>query len=183
MLVAVIAFFTMLALLDHYTRLGRIEQLALDTRYKLFSLRDILRGFAISGDVDPNCWLFDYLDTSLTRAAGWLPNLTAYEIIGDMISMDRAEARQKLEMLQAELAKPENHRFQAIFAGYQNCLRAFLSGRHLAASFVGRRLVSLVGTLGSCTDHEVEQRKIQAVAADPDTSTLDHYCKPRLARA
>jgi hypothetical protein len=183
MLIAVIAFFTMLALLDRYTRLGRIEQLALDTRYKLFSLRDILRSSAISGDVDPNCWLFDYLDTSLTRAAEWLPNLTAFEVIGDMISMDRVEARRRIEMLQAELAKPENHRFQAIFMGYQGCLRSFLSGRHLAASFLGRRLVSLVGKLSSCTNHDVEQRKIQAVAADPDTSTLDQYCKPGLARA
>jgi hypothetical protein len=149
----------------------------------LFSLRDILRSSAISGDIDPNCWLFDYLDTSLTRAADWLPNLTAYEILGDMVSMDRTEARKRIEMLLAELAKPENHRFQAIFTGYQNCLRLFLSQRHLVASFLGRQLVSLVGKFGSCTDRDVEQRKIQAVAADPDTSTLDQYCKPRLARA
>jgi hypothetical protein len=86
-------------------------------------------------------------------------------------------------MLQAELAKPENHRFEAIFTGYQNCLRSFLSERHATAIFLGRQLVSLVSKLGSCTDRDVEQRKIQAVAADPDTSTLDQYCKPGLARA
>jgi hypothetical protein len=177
MLIAVFVFFTMLALLDRYTRQSRVDHLVLETRYKLFRLRDFLRSSAISGDIDAESWLFDFLDTSLTRSAAWLPNLSVYELLGDFARNDKTEAARLVAVLRQELDKPENHRFLAVFKGYDTCLREFLKKRHRAITISGGLVFSICEGFGStCNRRQIKEHASDVLATDPDTSTLKEYC-------
>jgi hypothetical protein len=130
MLIAVICFFTMLAMLDRALRIGRIELLIIDTRHELYSLRDLLRRSAISGSINANSPLFDYLDASLTWRAASLQHVTVYDVAGSLLSSHAKDSQKDYEALREELDKPENSTLKAIHYSFTACMEHFLKTRH-----------------------------------------------------
>ena len=61
-----------------YIRYRRAEIITLESTYRLFALRDSLRQKAIYGDIDPQDWLFGYLDESISKLVSALPKLNIY---------------------------------------------------------------------------------------------------------
>jgi hypothetical protein len=171
--IAVICFFSMLYLLDRTLRTGRIDLLVLETRHKLFALRDLLRDRAIWGGVDPNTVVFDYLDASLTWRAASLEHATIYELAGVMLS-DNLKASQKgsYAALRKELDKPENSNLRAIYDSYQACMEQYFHARHkfllpllrtVAVSFWAHRERKPSATVRS----ELKQESLELLTTEP----------------
>jgi hypothetical protein len=171
--IAVICFFTMLYLLDRTLRMGRIELIILETRHKLFALRDLLRDRAIWGAVDPKTELFDYLDASITWRAASLEHATLYDLVGIMLS-DHQRALQKgsYAALRKELDKPENSSLKAIYDSYKACMQDYLRARHkvllpllrtVAVFFWARRNHKPSETVRS----ELKQESLELLTTEP----------------
>src|ERR1700686_5238040 len=122
MMIALVCLVIMLSWLDRALRRGRIDLLMDETRHQLYTLRNDLRAAAASNEVDPHVWIFDYLDTSLTKTAALIKRVTVYEVLGFMIvSRNMVTMKQAYKALQRELGKPENVRFQQTYTQYQTC--------------------------------------------------------------
>src|SRR5690349_3085699 len=75
-----IVFFFLLVRLYKAQRLS-IETTVQEHQYRLYSLRDKLRQFAIDGKLDPKHWVFSYLDSSLTKTVDTLPIITVWWVL------------------------------------------------------------------------------------------------------
>ncbi len=152
----------------------------------LFSLRDVLRCAAATHDVNADGWVFDYIDSSLTKAAATLPRLTAYELLACMVAERklRSHHHEDYRLLQKELEKPENSRLRAIHQGYTSLLTEFLSERHAilipllkrVGIFLARVRIFLA-RFGKPIPVADEPSAVEVLAADPEISTLHEYCK------
>lgn len=178
MLFALLSILIAIATIDRCTRLARLDLLALSSRYKLFNLRDLLRQAATDGTVDANSWLFDYLDTSLSKAASQLMDLNLFELAyratvgGEVTSM-------QVKALNMELNRKGNARFKAIHEGFQKCLFEFLVERHRGVGLV--YCSSVTAALSS--QHlwtKWKKRGKMAIVSSPRISTLDTYCEGNL---
>jgi hypothetical protein len=162
----------LLAALDHSIRSGRVEVLVLNTRRQLFRLRNALRWEAINGGVDSNSWLFDYLDTSLTRSAQSLPKFTIYTHLGNAVGSrkEKVERQQSYVVLDKELGQPENSVYRSIQEKYQTSLKCYLADRHKIVFPLLRRR----GFFDDKTDRHADS--IPTLPTDPKVSTLAEYC-------
>jgi hypothetical protein len=175
MLLAIASVLLAIAIIDRSTRMARVERLVLSTRYKLFNLRDILRRAAIDRTVDPNSWLFDYLDTSLTRAAGMLASLNLFEIAYFAAQAGDEAIAIRVRSLNVELNHKGNSRFRAVHEGFQKCILDFLEERHRAIGRTARFGVRAVRS-GQYLWQRLKKRSSVALISDPRISTLGTYC-------
>lgn len=162
----------MVAMLDRATRIGRIDLLILRARRELYSLRNQLRWEGINSQVNMNSWVFDYLDTSLTRTAHSLPAFTVYAHLGNMIASrsEKTDRQQSYALLRKELARPENKRYRHLQEDYEYCLEHFLSERHKFAVPLLRR----VGLFNDGPGQGIISQ--QTLPVNPNVSTLAEYC-------
>lgn len=145
MLVVLLSTLIMLALLDRATRYGRLELLKLQTRFKLFALRDELRRKLISGEIPNSNW-FAYMDTTLTKSIDRLNDFTIWEAAALAASVDGDPSVQKAHKnLQQALKRPENREIASIFNKYRNCLMGFLYNRHTTFRFFMNLKKSIFG--------------------------------------
>lgn len=165
----------MLALLDRTFRGGRLNVLKLETKYKLFALRDELREAAIKGEIPNNNWL-DYMDTTLTRTIQRIDvvNLWAALVFSvrhrkDEGALERLEHRMK-EAFRLE----ENRKIAEIHRKYRECLSNFLRARHPIVSFT-ETVVEKVLIKGLEAASGREKEITQTFATAPETSTLVRY--------
>jgi hypothetical protein len=181
MLFALLAVLVALATIDRCTRLARLELVALEHRYKLFTLRDLLRQSAIEGTVDAGSRLFDFLDTSLTRAANRLMDLNAFDVIYTALTASEGTLN-RVKSLNEELNRKGNGRLKAITDGFQRCLIEFLYERH--RGFRSTIRVSAGATMSAQSLWtRWKKRGRVAVMADPRVSTINSYYKDDVGAA
>jgi hypothetical protein len=157
----------MLALLDRAVRIGRLETLRLEARFKLFALRDGLRRAAIEESVPQNKW-FEYLDTSITKAIDMLPHINAWEVLALMYrySDDESVLDAHIE-LQDALQQEENQGLQKIYAEYILCIAWLLVERHRTSGVIALKVAKTVGRAVNLRDSLAT-----IVSIAPETSTL-----------
>ena len=177
MLFALLSVLVAISAIDRCTRMARVERLVLSSRYKLFNLRDILRRSAIGRSVDPNSWLFDYLDKSLTRAASRLSSLNLFELAHSAVRTGDEEIAGRVRFLNVELNRKQNTRYKAIHEGFQKCILEFLAERHRAT---GRTVRFAAGAArsGQYVWKKWKKRSAVALISNPKVSTLSAYCTP-----
>lgn len=166
----------LLTAFDRAMRQGRVDLLVLKTRRKLFHLRNTLRWEAINGRADINSWLFDYLDTSLTRSASSLPNFTVYTHLGNVLASrkNRFDRHQTYTVLCEALRLPANEVYRCVYEDYQHCLATFLAGRHKVAF----PLLSRAGFFNNVGADEPndDASLTPTLPTNPNISTLGEYC-------
>lgn len=171
MLFFLVSMLIMLALLDRALRIGRLESLRLDTRFRLFALRDELRRAAVNGTVPQNRW-FVYLDTSITKAIDVLPHISIWTALALIYthSDDKSILEAQAELREA-LAQEENSQLCLIYVKYLACILTLLRERHRA---LGYTVFSAAKAIGAMTGLKDRLAAIFTVA--PETSTLlEHH--------
>jgi hypothetical protein len=164
----------MLALLDRTVRNGRLRVLKLETKYKLFALRDELRRAAMRGEIPDNNWL-EYMDTTLTMT---IERLDAVSLWAVLVMMFRHRKDEPLFLdlqtkMKAAFALEENKKTAEIHLRYRECLSRFLRARHPIASAVEHTVEGLLTQLEAASRRE--KAIAQTFAAAPETSTLMRY--------
>jgi len=174
MLYFLISMLIMLWLLDRAVRIGRQDGVLLDTRFKLFELRDALRAAGIKHEIPQNS-LFEYLDTTITKFIDLLPRFTVCETLILYLAHRNdppvARARQKLE---AALTAGENRRLARFYAALATILLEFLFRRHLITSSVGMHIARSWKRVSAIADR-VSAKLVKTLTASPETSTLMEY--------
>jgi hypothetical protein len=171
MLYVLASMLIMLALLDKVTRMDRLESLRLDTRFKLFALRDELRCAAINGDVPQNRW-FEYLDTSITKMIDVLPHINFWEALALLYSHggDKSILAAQAELSKA-LSQEENKGLGTIYVGYLACILKLLLGRHRTLVPFAYRVNKAIGRMA-----DLKNRLAAIFTVAPETSTLlEHH--------
>ena len=164
----------MLWLLDRAVRIGRQEGVLLDTRFKLFALRDALRAAGINHDIPQNKW-FEYLDTTITKFIDLLPRFTLCETL-ILYFTHRHDppviaARQKLETV---MNADENRRLARFYTALARVLLEFLFRRHIITSTVAMHVAKNWKRLSAIAD-KVTAKMVKTLTASPETSTLMEY--------
>src|ERR1044071_2726930 len=122
MLIALFSALGMLMLLDRSTRLAKLDLLKLKTRCHLFRLRDDLRRAAISGEVPMN-WLFDYLDTSISRTISHLDEINLWEGLALLLSHGKDQALlQAQKHIEKVMREKDNQALMPFYYQYLFCL-------------------------------------------------------------
>jgi hypothetical protein len=177
-IVFVVAF---LVLLESVRR-GSKGVLILEYQYKLFALRDELRGHVIQNPSLANSWVFMYLDSTITKFVGVLPEMTIWKTIALLLTYSN-DYRFKVHrgQLEREYQKPRNAGFKQIEIKLMALTGQFVTKRHigLRLSFeVLRRLAFSVQTTREVITWAKLQRKasLVVVVEAPETSTLGDYC-------
>lgn len=160
----------MLALLDRALRIGRLESLRLETRFRLFALRDELRRGGFSGAAPQNKW-FEYLDTTITKAIDVLPHINAWEALALLAAYakDKSVWAAHIELSEA-LEQPENHALSEVYDKYLDCIVDLLAERHRTS---GRVLVTTARAVGRMA--HLKNRLAEIITIAPETSTLLNY--------
>ena len=130
LLLLVIAFYVFIYMYEGAKK-AKLETLQQDYRYRLFALRDHLRESAIDGKLDKDSWVFDYLDTSITKTINLLPRLTVwvFALVFNR-NRDKPDFKKVKEILIEELRKPENRNMKLIHKGFIVTLDSYLKERH-----------------------------------------------------
>jgi hypothetical protein len=170
MLYFLISMLIMAALFDRATRRGRIDLVLLDTRFKLFALRDKLRNAAIAGEVPENKW-FEYLDTTITKSIDMLPGLTVWEVAGLFAAyrQDESVLRAQTALFQA-LGQDENKHLAHIYAELVVRIGEVLFLRHLGTRYLMSGVVFVARRAQG-----LKKKFAQIVTVAPETSTLTQY--------
>lgn len=164
MLYLILSILLVACLLD-CLRLLRISDKAVRHQYRLYEIRDYLREAAMTGQVDPRDWVFQYLDSSIAKTIDQLSGISLWQSLGLWLVYGRdvrvAAASRNLAL---ELSKEENGLYRDVYTLYGATITTYLMDRHLLF-----RLLML----------NVLRKSLQAAARvqreTPATSTLLDY--------
>ena len=137
-----------------------------ENRFKLYGLRDKLRQQAIDGVIEHKNWLFDYLDSTITKVAVKLPELSIYNLIGLYFIHKNDEKLQiSFKNLQNELKKEENKSFEETMNEFTEILACYFMSRHilLVRSFIWKNRLQ-----------QKIKKTIDFIRVLPETSTLTY---------
>lgn len=171
MLYFLIALVILFALCDRASRHSRIELLLLNSRFKLFKIRDELRRNAIRGQLETNKW-FDYLDTSLTKTIDQLPKLTIWQafILFVHYKDDEQILNAERELMKA-LDEEGNEKLSELYSNYLLSVAEFIFTRHRSMRLSFKVLAKATGGL-----MKLKNEMAKIISAAPETSTLLKYC-------
>lgn len=171
----------MLILLEGARREGR-SALALEYRYKLFTLRDTLRAYVIEHPELAKGWVFMYLDSTITKLVSQLPGLSLWGTLALMLTYNKnAEFKVHRMHLEREYGKPKNHKFKQVEVELMAIVGGYLSARHTGARIAFETLRgcgrSVVVMRTIATEVNKKRKESLAVTVEaPETSTLREYC-------
>ena len=167
-------------LANHIGRI-RASTLIRKHQFRLYALRDGLREAAICGQVNPNNWVYQYLDSSVAKTITYLDRLTIWVVL---LTFRRAGAEAQLQAahqhLMRALEKPANAVLKQFHIRYQRELIRFLLERHLPLRFVVGGAFRLVSAVQAARNVRARLRAAIAQGAEfqteaPETSTLYEY--------
>jgi hypothetical protein len=143
----------------------RISDKAIRHRYRLYELRDALREAAITGRINPRSWVFQYLDSSISKTIDQLPRISLWQSLGVWLTYRRdPRVEEAAESLNEELQREENNFYRQMYVLYGAMIITYLMDRHIVLRLALRNGV---------------QRSLQAAArvqrVAPATSTLMEY--------
>jgi hypothetical protein len=177
MLYLILSTLIMVALLDRALRGGRNRLLKLDLEFQLFALRDELRNSASAGEIPYNNW-FDYMDTTLTRAIGFIDKFNPWLAVGLVrLYKNDLSLRVAYEQLRQALRQPENRRIARVYDSYLNSVGQFLKSRYP----ISWPLAALVFMMLCDEKHEhssiekEEQQLAPIFSIAPESSTLREH--------
>ncbi|MDB6034877.1 MAG: hypothetical protein JWM16_5215 [Verrucomicrobiales bacterium] len=146
-------------------------------KFKLYAIRDSLRDRVIEGEVKSSNWVFQYLDSSITKTISRLDDLSIWRVAGWMCwyRPDRSKFEELYNQLQKELSKPGNEVLGKVYVKYIAQVGHLIWERH--ASFSGS--LKFVFKLLRAKDWlKARSRQIvKFLAEGPETSTLPEFIK------
>lgn len=177
--------FTSLIVLDRLHRTS-IRTLAQEHQFRLYELRDELREAVMRGEVNSKSWVFLYLDSSIARTITVLERLTLVRLVLGALFMRDYRSEEAHQHLMRELAKESNAPLAAFHRRYIMEIGFFLIRRHATLRLIipnVARGITFSRKLRKAIDSIVDrwQRAVEALAENPDTSTLEEYALARQA--
>lgn len=169
----VIAILLLLVALE-YLFLLRRNSVVLQHQFRLYALRDELRGAVMRGEVQANNWVFQYLDSSLAKTINALPSVSFWRV-GSMVLFSSYEPKLKIRLdhLFGELKKQENEALTKIYLHYLAEIGFFLSKRHGTLWVMVSSVFRLL-KLGKWLKEKFRLAK-EILTAAPETSTLPEF--------
>lgn len=159
--------------LDRLNRLA-IENNIQEHQFHLYTLRDRLRSLAMQKEVNPNHWVFLYLDSSIAKTVNVLNSLTLWKVlsIAWMYHRDVRILRAK-NHLYSELNKSCNKKLRDIHNEYLATLICFLIHRHTTVKLVLSKSISAI-RLGVYIQRRLRSA-LEIQTESPITSTLQEF--------
>lgn len=143
-------------------------------QFRLYAVRDKLRDAAMAGQVNPRNWVFQYLDSSITKTIDVLPRLNCWSIIlvvlwhwGDKSIVVRQAH------LKRELKKSSNAALAAIHLDYMSEIGYFIVNRHTTFRFPLIQVFRAVKAGQWIGGHARRVKELLTEA--PETSTLADF--------
>lgn len=183
MLFSLIALAWMLRLADRTLRNERLRTIQLAAKFKLFAIRDRLR---IEANPTANTELFEYLDTTLTRATVMMDRISLWHALTLIAAYAHDELVQKaISSRRRELEKPANAFYAEIYQQYITCLGEFLLARHCVLVGCLTRAADAISAVNKLVKWADRNREIvSAFGSSPGTSTLlNHFPRPQHSRS
>jgi len=175
-------FILLVAFVIHRLLMIKNETLVLRHQFRFYTLRDNLRELAMTGKVQGNNWVFQYLDSSIVKSIAVLRSLSVWRVILMMLfhrRNDDGSFAACQQQLRKELAKPENEPLQKIHLHYMGELGFFLFHRH---STIGVPIRSIFRAVRAGQFLKTQWRKAEAFLTEtPVTSTLPDFHFRKLA--
>jgi len=132
------------AVVSFFIRRQRNSYLSLKYRYKIYALRDKLRGVLIDDKINKNDWVFDYFDSSFSKLVNQLDMLTIYKaILLYLLNRNNKVVKTFSENLSSNLKR--SNTLTEIYVEYGNILLDFFVEKHSTSAKI---LVSTVSTFG-----------------------------------
>jgi len=180
MFIEIIAFIMIIYFVSHI-RQTRLQSIQLACQNELFALRDKVREKAIAKEIESDNWLFDYMDTSITKYIEMLPKFSLWVIV-PLFFIDRRNTdyiRSK-NILIDELKKPKNKALRNLHLEAVVIIGAYMAVRHKVIAFVVTFLIKIMRLIPRCIRLVVIlKRKWQNLLRDatesPELSTLTKY--------
>jgi hypothetical protein len=178
MLFIIITFLFLVHFLEKSYR-GRIETNTLQYQYCLYALRDELREYVIKGEVNKDDWVFDYLDSSITKTISYLQSISIYKIcVVYLIYRGDAKFRQARKHLERELNKPEKTPLKQVDDKLFIILTKYLISRHMGLGLLSHLAIIPIAFIKSVVENlkaKWEEYTKQAIES-PQYSTIDRFC-------
>ena len=169
--------FVLVAMLVVY-RLGKLsrETVLEDYRLRLYTIRDELRDAALAKrGVDPQSWLFAYVDSSISKTISVLHILTVWRLIGVALTPAlTAQFARELETVRAELEKPENAVLHDIHVKWVAYTVEYVTARHYLLWAAVEGVAQLVGGWNHLIQKFQDNARDYFVGSG-ETSTLRDY--------
>ena len=167
MLIMIASCILMIAFLDRALRHDRIAIAQLKAKFELFAIRDDLRRAERTGAVPRGRW-FSYMDTTLTRCAASIEELTVWHAFAYLFVIDIPKMRTaERNLAAAMLDLPE---LAALHRRYAACIANLVRQRHALLWRIIGLVARLFGAAAIC-----RAKVLTALEGSPQTSTLLVY--------
>ena len=147
-----------------------ISTTILKNKFRLYQLRDELREDTMRGDIEPKNWVFQYLDSSITKMTTILDELTIWRAITIFLRPDDPRLLRARQHLMRELLKPENQILQKYHAKFTLALFIFFMQRHPVLYVFLKYIFHVAKSL-----HGWTSRAVDYLTEAPESSTLVEY--------
>lgn len=170
----------------------RRENLVVKYRFRFYALRDKLRWLVAEDDQIARQWVFDYFDSSLSRATVILPDLSFWELIFLYNKHRNDESLTALrQQLEDQLSRPEHVKLKEIEVEYIGLLAAYFFERSVVLVGLGNLVYGIFLMIQMLRWTRIKQvlidmkawlshrgnRFVELVIISPETSTLAE-CAP-----
>lgn len=173
----IVITFLLAAVLETARRQKR-RLLVQEYRYRLFTLRDELRDLAISEPDISKSWVFQYLDSTISKWVTLIPQLSVWFVLGVYLTHKNDKGLGKLRKnLNAEYGRARNRQLKKKEEELTAILSQYLMSRHvlmLVTSFV---VVALPLTLAAQIK-KWKKQSVKLIVEAPESSTLLE-CSPQ----
>jgi len=153
--------------------------LALEYRYKLFELRDELRGHIIANG-NPKLaksWVFLFLDSTITKLITLLPELSFWKMIALLFTHRNSNRMQQHRThLEREYRKADNMKFKQIEVKLMATVGQYIEKRNAPTWAVIHFLVFRVVKACFAPANKLRKESLAVAVEAPETSTLGEYC-------
>lgn len=169
-------FFVLVGMVVVY-RLGKLsrETVLEDYRLRLYTIRDELREAALAKRIDPQDWLFAYVDSSISKTISVLHILTVWRLIGVALTPAlTAQFARELETVRAELEKPENAVLRDIHVKWVAYTVEYVTARHYLLWATAGGVAQLVGGWNRLVQNFQDNAR-DYFGGSGETSTLRDY--------
>lgn len=106
-------------------------------RYKLYAVRDGLRRVVIEGQAKKDSWIFNYLDSSISKSIQYLDCLNLYTLISLAYKLRNSDEFKEFDIQIKENLANENY-FQEYYDEYNSIMTSFIRSKHHLTFFILR---------------------------------------------
>ena len=175
MVTALVIIIMVLFLLAFWRRMHQSYE-ELRFKYRLYELRDNLRYKAIKGEVDPNHWLFDYFDNTLSKAISRSYYITLFSILGlNFKYQGKKEVTEFSKKLNDEIKNSPV--YKEILDSYLKALGNYIIHQHaISAKFIIAPIAFAI--FGVKRSYEIMKYNIENLFYFPETSDSGNQPHP-----